>query len=308
MEIEKLQERTANNGHSPLVADAYGHDYALDDMSLEELQAIGTTEGIDWSQTGHQNRLAKARHTARKHTPQKPPVGVQAVQTVILWVGNMTLMAIMFLAANVVLPLGMVALPYAEQARVQTGIAMFDPANARMLSVIVVVFMLGLLFVQAHRGNETKHTKFSLRILRRDIEYMLGVGKNWRKQTITSDDMLSSAIVWNNRLIVFLGTIGALQDEIALHAAGKPWIQGARAVAMQSDLNTMFALFGAAVVTASLLYGMRFVVGYNYGRFMALMETADFFSNGSASAQAEREAMRQYVMAQVVKNRMKAQQ
>lgn len=303
---EITQEKARTNGHSHNVADAYGPEFSLDDMTLDELMALGVSEGIDWSQTGHQNRMAKAKTTARSHAPQMPPRGVRIIQGVILWLGNMTLMAVMFLAANVILPLGMVALPYAEQARVQTGIAMFDPANAGMLSTIVVVFMLGLLFVQAHKGTHTSHAKPSARIVGRDILYALGIGKNWKRQTVSEEDMLNSAIVWNNRLIIFLGTVGALQDEIALHAAGKPWLDGLRAVLGQSDLNTMFALFGAAVVTASLLYGMRFVVGYNYQRFTALMETADFLSGSSSDAiEAEREAMRQYVLAQIVKRRMK---
>lgn len=299
--MDDLHEVVRNNGHSPLTADAHGPEYILDDMDNDELLAYGRSIGVNWSTKQHQGGMARARATAQKHAPQEPPRLAQWLQSVIIGAGNLSLLAIMFTIQAIVLPFSVVALPIAERARVRSGIAMFDPDNALMMSTILVIFMVGLLFVQVKRGGKAKHVKPSLRLLRDEVFYFCGLGKRWKRQTITEDDMLQGAIAWTNRLVVLLGTVGTLQDEIALHAAGKPWLAGLQAVATQSDFNTLLSMIGALVLTATLLFGNRYVVAYNYHNFVALRDSVAFFGHGSAAMEAAENAEREYILTQIIR-------
>lgn len=302
---------TRSNGHSELVADAHGPVPTfeeLHDLTLDELTQLALQEGVDLSQPRHQQRMSERAASARKHAPAEPPKAYVLFQRFMVSVGNAVMMAVMLVIQNLIMPLSVAGLAYAEKLRVQDGINQFDAKNANVLSIVAIGLYLGLLVVYAHNVDANKVTsqQWSVRLWWQDVKYVLGIGRNWRARKRTSEETLSGAIAGVGALIIFLGTYGSLHDEL-LQASGADamaWYDGLWTVATGTALDPFLAILGGLILTAALLRGLKWVVGYNYDHFVKLVpESVDFLSASSDTSELEEEAKRQYVLYQIAERR-----
>jgi hypothetical protein len=149
--MESLKSKSKTNGHSELIADAFGSNY--DGMTIDEIQSMGVEMGVDWSSTQIQDTITRRENTARKNASGSPPRGAIGLQSIIVWVGNITLLAVMAITQKVLLPASVVGLSYVEYERVKAGAAIVDPGNAGKISFVIIMFALGLLFVRSENKS-----------------------------------------------------------------------------------------------------------------------------------------------------------
>jgi hypothetical protein len=150
--MESLKSKSKTNGHSELIADAFGSNY--DGMTIDEIQSMGVEMGVDWSSTQIQDTITRRENTARKNAPGAAPWGAVGLQSLIMWVGDIVLLSVMAVVQKVLLPVSVVSLSYVEYERVKSGAQIVDPANAGKISFVIIMFALGLLFVRAGDASE----------------------------------------------------------------------------------------------------------------------------------------------------------
>jgi hypothetical protein len=270
----------------------------LNELPTDQIQLIGQSVGIDWSQLRHQNAIAKREVAARKLTPVKTSEQIKTTLRFIAGAGNVVLMLVMYLFIYVAMPLAIPAFAAVEYTRVRQGVEMFDPGiGATLSSFVIVTGLTGLMVVAAHTGAHGDHKKPSLRISAKQVLYWVGFGPKWRAKKETESDALLNTIKSVVRLVIFLGIIGPLSDEIALKSVGVAWYTGIKRVLLDSELLIMLELIGGASLTAVAAGMLHYLVDYNYAIFRKAVESADFLSNDSLAE----EQKRQYMIMQVAK-------
>ncbi|MHC4617414.1 MAG: hypothetical protein ACYTEQ_06640 [Planctomycetota bacterium] len=303
----KPEVHTKENGHSDLVADAHGPELSLYDLDTDELIQAGNEIGIDWSQTRHQRNIAKAKSTARETTQIDPPRVYKWTFNGFIMAGNLFIVGVMSLIQSMFGPLAVLGLAYAEFLRVRSGVAMFDPDNAVLLAGALLIFALIIQFVYHSNDviNKTKEYQPSLRLHVRKVKYWLGIGKDWKPKARTAWDRLITTKAWSRFGIIFLGTVGVLNDDLSGDAATQWYLQLWRVTAY-SNLNTMLALVGGGVLSAILLQGLDWAFGHTYLKFEKLVpQGVDFLSDTGATWDAEQAALNNYLRAQIVQRQSK---
>jgi hypothetical protein len=152
--MESLKSKSKTNGHSELIADAFGRD--LLEMSEDELLTIGAQEGINWVTPGRQSELDNVESTARRLSAHKPSRAIAWLQSGMVAIGELVLMLVMLSIQNILMPLGTLGLGYIEVLRVRQGWATFDVPTATIASTVIVVFAIGVLFARAEDAENDK--------------------------------------------------------------------------------------------------------------------------------------------------------
>lgn len=282
----------------------------FDDYDILEVRAMARDAGLDLSLPSVQKTIQARRRRAQDLAPPEPPRIYTTIQNTIAAVGNLLTTAIMLLIAHMILPLSVLGLAYAEMARVSDGISMFDPARADILAIVAVIFYLGLLVVYSDKvaGQEIQRDKWSLRLSLRKLKYTFSPFGKFRAQHITTLDLLEKSILWLERLIILLGTTGSLQNEINVaNEEGDPvaWYVALSKLITESELPVFLSLLGGLVLTAGLLFGLRFVIDYLWRSFRSLLpeNTGGFFTESSADSVAADMAEMEYLLARIRKQK-----
>lgn len=282
------------NGHVKLLG--FDHPDLAQEYDLNEIRQQAREAGIDLSLPSVQTAIAKRRQAALENEQHEPPRVYVLFQNAIIGVGHAITTAVMLIISHVLLPLSIIGLAVAEYARVKAGIKTFDSARATLLSGVAVVFYLGLLVVYSNKidGAEITRDKFSLRLLWRKLRYFVGLGGKFRTQQITSLDLLEQALKWTGALIVLLGTVGSLKGKLAIEGA---WHSAIVHLLVDSDLPTFLSLIGGLTLTAGLLFGLRFLVDYQWQTYRKLLpEGASFFGLSGESSESADLAEMEYLL------------
>lgn len=303
------QEFDANrNGHSPLVAEAFGPE--LDDLTLDELRQELVDLGMDYYAPARQDKIAAIRTQAKVKAVETNRGRVEKFyiwfRRIIQVMGHVILLAVTLVLSYVFLPVAVLGLGVAEYQRVKAGIKPFDPDRAGLMSAVAVTTYMLLLFIQAQKLHEDPNRQravWSLRLWASTLAYWIGWGRGWQARYKGQYEMLRGAIGFLAVMIVLLGTAGALHDEIAIWSKpdGQAWHEAIRKLAVESDLQTFINWLGGGALTVALLSSLHFVIVLTYDRYVQLVPdgSADFLSGGSAgdySAEMDRaEAL--YLMA-----------
>lgn len=162
--------------------------------------------------------------------------------------------------------IGSVLLIMAEIAAVSKGFAVIE--SSPLLSVLyactTVFFFLTVLFIReiiAHKQQAEPQPVLSMRLMMQRVLYFLGIRRDWRVMYKDRKPILlqvDSAVTWLMWTIVLFGLLGRLSERMAGLTGN--WMDGLRAIAMQSTLQEMTALVGALVMTVALLLATHFIV------------------------------------------------
>ncbi len=288
-----------NDTYSPFDDVSLASDY-----TLAELREMAREQEIDVSLPSIQRAIAKRHSEANRANPPSPPKAVVMFNNAMLAIGHAIVLLFMLVISNIALPLSIGLLAYGEQQRVSAGIGMFDPARANLLSTVVIIFYVGLLVVYSDKVGQQEITrdKFSLRLLARKLRYFVGIGR-FQREKITTLDLLQQSLKLCGVLIIVLGTAGSLQEEIAVSGT---WRTAIVSLFWESDMLTFISLIGGLFLTAGLLFGLRFIVDFEWQRFKSILpEGESFFMQSGELSPAAEQAEKEYLLFKI---RQKQQQ
>lgn len=301
------------NGHSYLIADAYGPE--MEDIDLDALRQEMVENGLDYYSPSRQTKIAAIRSEAKAQALAARRGRIEkvysSIRAMVQFVGQTVLLLVTLVISYLLLPVAVLGLGYAEYQRVAAGVQQFDPPRAGLMSAVAVSTYLLLLFIQAqmlHAKPDYQQPVWSLRITARRMRYWLGLGQ-WQEQYKGTFELLRGAIGFLAGMIILLGTAGALHEEIAVYDGGGAWHDALLEILTASDLPTFLNLVGGVMLTAALLAGLHFVVMLTYQRYVQLVPDGalDFFE-GSADYAAEMDrAEALYLMGQLMKAKQRQQ-
>lgn len=236
-------------------------------QTLNELREQATSLGIDISTEEHQTAIKERRTLATTIA-----TGEQQFKTLDNWLtkaGNFLIHLSMLIAMTVLAPVAIYGLGFVEQQRVEAGVALFDPHNARIMSIVAIGIAILLLVVRARerlRGTGSVHKpRASLRITARKFKYFIGWGgkdAEWQIQYHQDIDQLNRVIWITNILIIILGTAGSMADK--MREVSGTWHVALHHIATESTLIDFFTYLGGFAYTAVLLGGLHYVINLNF--------------------------------------------
>jgi hypothetical protein len=277
----------------------------LENLDISEIAEIGRRElDIDWSQSQHVNALERRKSNVRKHSSMEFGKKTTAFFKGIIGAGYFILMLIMLTFIYIVMPALIPSFIFVEYLRVEQGVELFDPETSKISAFFLTSGLAGLMIVAAHTGAYGKREKPSLRLSARYLAYFLGIGSKtnkWKSVKQTENQALIMSIASLVKLIVFLGIIGPLSDEISANSEDVAWLDGLKKVLIDSELLTMLEMIGGGAVTAVSAGMLHYLVDYNYGNLKEVLNR--FLSKKSDIEQSQKE----YMIYQIRKQHKKAQ-
>lgn len=291
-----------------------GHAFdvaTLEEFDLDRLRQQAVAAGVDISQIGHQRQITERRQRATElaHT-RRESRAAQWHETARQWaaaLGDALVLFVTLFAKYLMPPIGIAGLWWVEIARTKTGIALFDPGRAGLMSTVLLSVYLSLLIVRADTAaklGETSRYRWSLRSVFNSAAYLAGLRRLEQRTQLQSIDNVIRALVV---LIVLLGTAGTMAEEMALWDGA--WYHALADMATGADLLTMMTLISGALVSYLLLLALHYVVQMTYSQYAQIMPedalSADFFDAHSDAQQAANRAEALYLMAAIQKQRGK---
>ena len=290
-ELQYLEEKAKSNGHSHLIADSYGEDLSLDDLRERAVDL-----GINLHTPSMIRRIEDTRLRAQQQAAESNRTSAERFYLrVRKWsqiIANSLILLVTITISYLLLPLSVFGLGVAEYSRVSAGIAQFDSARAHLMSMVAVSTYALLLFIKAQettRANTRNEFAWSFRLVAQRVQYLFGMGQ-WQPKQKTTLDMLKATIKFLTGMILLLGTVGALQSEIAVYDQ-VTWGTAVKQMLLDSDLPTFLNLAGGLLLTMALLSAQHFVTMLTYERYTALVPegTQDFLlGHGGYSEEQDR--------------------
>lgn len=259
--------------------------------SYEEIKGRAVKAGFIFTDALRQE-IAEARETARLEAESAQKRDIAALSTVertarnfnrayapalngVSRAGDLIVAVAITLIVALGSPAAWVFVFLVEIGRVAEGIALFihDSAHAAEAAVALIivntVFEVSIHFQDRRTGGSgAARYRFSLQLVRRRLDYLLGRGPNWQAEAVHDNGRALRTLV--TLTILTLTTLGAISPLIA--AAPGNWRGGAAAVLSDSSLADIVSMIGNFILGLTLIY-----TGQGLARFMVLgtLETMD---------------------------------
>jgi len=283
-------------------------DYQQDQTGeLEQLRDEARRLGIDLSAKGAQGAIAARRQRAEDLAVQRAQGPEANERDVFGWfewlaggVGDALNLALVVLLRSVMLPLGIIGLAVVEAERVIAGVALFDPARAGLMGIVLVSFYMILLMVRAHlevaAHGSTARVVPSLRVWAGNAAYRLGIEPAARLETpVQQVQRAAGAVFW---VIMLLGTAGSMGDK--LRTVGGAWYEALGAILTGSSLVDALTYLGGFLFTFALLRASHWAVNYAYEQYVRMRPVV--VETGTAQEAADA-AEAEYVRVMIEKKR-----
>jgi hypothetical protein len=278
-------DKPGKNGQHP-VEDVF-------EVDLEELRQRAANLGIDVYDNQRQEKIRRVREIASRASQSNRAIQTAGdflafKQKMSARTGKIVLRLNLF-TGYLLPPVGVVGLWIVEIQRVYSGVKNWDaPALFLLLmSAVIVSVYISLLTIRARMQQDDSDYQGSLGLVWRRIVYWMGIGKRWTPVAKTQMNKLDDAIRWQGRLIILLGTVGALRGELAIYDVW--WAEAIRQIITESHLVPFFELAGGVITTWALLAALHFVIQLTYTQFEEILpeaERADFFGTSAAAYSA----------------------
>lgn len=295
----------------------------LQTLDLDELRAEAARQGVNLTTSHEQEKIhglrtgaaQRAAADARREAQdaEQDRTWQEKAAAGLNWLGDFITLLLIQAISAVLLPLGILGLAYAEIQRVRAGIAVFEPVYAGTLAVVVIAMYLVLLVVRAHletvSSGSTAKTVGSLRLVWRGLLYRVGVGvdgRKWEARKQTRVQQAQGAARVGFGVVMLLGTMGSMQDEIA--RIGGNWIDAIYQVITGASLSEAATYAGGVGLTFALLTATHWAVSYAYEQFARIRPEVVRNENTTQqrTAAAADDAERLYLITKIEKKRTKA--
>jgi hypothetical protein len=266
-----------------------GHELEVN-LDLDVLRKRATDLGIDVFDGQRLNKVQRLRETATLNSRSNQAIETAGnflafKQTMAARTGKIVLRLNLF-TGYLLPPVGVVGLWIVEIQRVYSGVKNWDAPSLFLLlmSVVIVSVYISLLSIRARLADQNSEYHGSLGLVWRRLVYWVGIGKRWQPVPKTQINKLDEAIRWQGRLIILLGTVGALRGELAVYDVW--WAEAIQQIVTESHLVPFFELAGGVITTWALLAALHFVIQLTYTQFEQILpevERADFFGISAAA-------------------------
>lgn len=259
-----------------------------EEHTVEMARMKATRLGIDPTNERISQQIAAKRSAARLEAQQTiaPPTRFDNFSEVmdkgLTATGQLITMALYLVIARIGLPVSIIPLWVAEMQRVNSGIALFDAERSSLLSITAVSAYMVLRIVRAskaHGSVDGEDYVFSLRQWWRGFCYTMGWQRAWKPKNRTELQRLDRSIMVLGWLIILLGTVGSMQNEMTVSLGDIN-----RAYFEARSLAWLLSMIGGLVLTAGLLSATHWLTGYLHGVYVQIRgdETEAFFTYRSS--------------------------
>lgn len=232
-------------------------------------------------------------------------------ERIIVEAGNVLVLLLMLILSNIMPPVAILGVAWAEYARVADGIRLFYPQQAGLMSLVAVALYLSLLVVQAKMRHEssghTNEARQSLRLWLQSAGYFLGLGgEKWQVQYRTPLQRLGGTLQLVGLIvIVALGTLGSMAAKAG--EIESVWHEALREIVEQSTLVDFGSYLAGALYGLVLLFALHWLVSHQYERFAAIRPDVAGDDGSAAADQAEADYLTYLIERQEAKARAKRQ-
>lgn len=282
----------------------------LNDLNTLRTRAIAS--GVDVSAKAEiiARRRREAAAASREAGGQRQGV-YYWTERIIVEAGNVLVLLLMLVLSNIMPPVAILGVAWAEYARVADGISLFYPQQAGLMALVAVATYLSLLVVQAKMRHEahghTNEARLSLRLIWQQVRYFVGWADDWQQVDRTPLQRLGGTLqLVGLVVIVALGTLGSMAAKAG--ELESVWHEALREIAEESTLVDFGSYIAGALYGLVLLFALHWLVSHQYERFAAIRPDMAGDDGSAAADQAEADYLTYLIERQEAKARAKRQQ
>jgi hypothetical protein len=242
----------------------------MDELTLQQVEQLAAQQGITFGKADF-NKISRAREAERARIKRELEAAADSAEETwadafrrwypkllqaIVSAGNIVITLSQTLIVNLGVPVVLVLLMIVEQRRVWHGIELFE-VNAALASFAawsLVVLNLVLEMIAHHieytGGYESERRKrWSLRIWLANMAYRLGIGEDWREQSLSPAQWAHNLLRIVTVTILALALAGSMR--IVIEQQSGPWYDALVAIMTQSTLIDMLTWLGGLMFAAA---------------------------------------------------------